>query len=285
MIRDRLLTTYRSKDLLWLYIWLCGLLLLAVWDIVFLNRPALEKVTAAFFNTFFVSILVIGLSTLMAWSAVLASCLIKSSLFQTFFEFILNLLRSIPQIVGILLGYILLTIALQNEMIANRWLILAHMALVISMFIFLEIYDLFMERIVYYRRLDFVDAMLVCGISEHRIINREILIKCSRAHLLNKLIAVFGTSVFLQCSIDFIISIGLTTKISAVDFPPTLGSMLARIDSKQDILAIGHSLLDWGYAHRLLFDHLQGLTVAFLIVFTLLCLYKISNGFARRYRL
>jgi hypothetical protein len=78
---------------------------------------------------------------------------------------------------------------------------------------------------------------------------------------------------------------GLSTDVSSVNLPVTLGSLLARIDSKQDILAIGHTFTNPGYFPRLFFAHLQGITVAFLIVFTLLCIYKISNGFARRYEL
>jgi hypothetical protein len=92
-------------------------------------------------------------------------------------------------------------------------------------------------------------------------------------------------AVFLQCSVDFIISVGLSTDVSQVTLPITLGSMLARIDSKQDILAIGHALTHPSYAHNLVFGHLQGLTVAFVIVFTLVCIYHISNAFAERHRL
>ncbi|RMF56578.1 MAG: hypothetical protein D6748_13145, partial [Calditrichaeota bacterium] len=85
------------------------------------------------------------------------------------------------------------------------------------------------------------------------------------------------------CSIDFIISVGLSTEVSSVNLPVTLGSLLAKIDSKQDILAIGHTLMNPGYIGNLFFEHLQGITVAFLIVFSLICMYKISNGFAERY--
>ena len=103
--------------------------------------------------------------------------------------------------------------------------------------------------------------------------------------MINKLIAVFGAALFLLCSVDFIISIGLSTEVSSVNLPVTLGSLLAKIDSKQDILAIGYSLTHWDYVVRLPFEHLQGITVALIIVFTLLCMYQITNGYARRHRL
>jgi hypothetical protein len=85
--------------------------------------------------------------------------------------------------------------------------------------------------------------------------------------------------------VDFIISVGLSKNVSAVNLPVTLGSLLAKIDSKQDILAVGIALTDPSYFTALFFDHLQGLNVAFLIVFSLLCIYKIANGFARRFHL
>ena len=159
------------------------------------------------------------------------------------------------------------------------------MAFVISLFIFSEVVDLIRERIDHFKKLDFYNAMKVCGISENRIINFDILRKNSRIHILNKLIAIFGSAIFLQCTIDFIISVGLSTQISSVSLPTTLGSLLAKIDSKQDILAIGTTLTNPAYFSHIFFEHLQGITVALLIVVTLLCIYKISNGYAERNRL
>jgi ABC-type dipeptide/oligopeptide/nickel transport system permease subunit len=159
------------------------------------------------------------------------------------------------------------------------------MAFIITLFVFLEIFDLLRERITYFSRRDFFDAMRVCGISERYIINREIIWRSSRIHIINKLIAIFGISIFLLCSVDFIISVGLSTDVSSVNLPVTLGSLLAKIDSKQDILAIGYSLSHFGYIFRLPFEHLQGITVAFIIIFTLVCMYQIGNGYTRRHHL
>jgi hypothetical protein len=125
----------------------------------------------------------------------------------------------------------------------------------------------------------------VCGISEGRVINFDILWKNSRIHILNKLISVFGAAIFLQCSVDFIISVGLSTDVNSVTLPATMGSLLAKIDSKQDILAIGYTLTHPAYAGNLFFEHLMGLTVAFLVVFTLMSVYHIANGYAERHRL
>jgi ABC-type dipeptide/oligopeptide/nickel transport system permease subunit len=204
---------------------------------------------------------------------------------QLLLAFSLNLLRSIPQIIGILGGYIYLTYLITNGIISSPLIIVILISLLISLFIFQEIVNLMRERIDYFKRSDFFNAMSVCGISQFRIINIDILWKNSRIHLLNKLISIFGIALFLQCSVDFIVSVGLSTNISSVNLPTTLGSLLAKIDSKQDILAIGQLFSNPLYINRIFIEHLQGITVAFLLVFTLLSSYKISNGYSERNRL
>jgi ABC-type dipeptide/oligopeptide/nickel transport system permease subunit len=196
-----------------------------------------------------------------------------------------DVLRSIPQIIAVLIGYVVLTMMLHENIIQSTMMQLVWIAFVIALAVFLEVADTVRSRIEYFRTLDFVDAMLCCGISERRIINVEILWKNSRSHLLHKLISIFGVTLFLQCSIDFIVSVGLSTDVSLANFPLTLGSLLANIDSKQDILAISNLVTDPGYLPSIFTRHLQGISVAFCIVFTLLCVYMIANGYVRRKRL
>jgi ABC-type dipeptide/oligopeptide/nickel transport system permease subunit len=141
------------------------------------------------------------------------------------------------------------------------------------------------ERIQHYAASDFVPAMLACGISDWRIVNLEILWRNCRAHLLNKAVSVFGMALFLQCSVDFVVSVGLTTEVNLTNVPTTLGSLLAKIDSKQDILALGIVFSDPSYFPNLFVRHLQGLSTAFIIVFTLLCFARIAEGIGERYRL
>lgn len=284
----QLQSIYRRKDQLWLLIWLGGTLLLWGWNRLFLNAPALARIETGFANTFLIALLVILLTAALGWLSGVGLYFLEkagSSLPYLAVSFLLNIIRSIPQIVGILLGYIVITVQIQSGALQRPAAVIPVIAAVISLFVFLEISDLVRERIAYFRKRDFYNAMLVCGIPEWQIVNREILWKNSLAHLFNKLISIFGVTIFLLCSIDFIISVGLSGNVSSVNLPATLGSLLAKIDSKQDILAIGHALTHPGYLPRLFFEHLQGITVAFLIVFTLLCIYKIANGFARRYEL
>lgn len=281
-------TLFEKKDKLWLAIWLGGLAAMWMWNTAFLNRPAFAQLRAASLNTLLVGASVVVVAMLLGWMSAVALHSLEQSrrrIAQILLLFALNLIRSVPQIVGILIGYVALTLLIQEDVLRNRYVQLLWIAIAISLFVFLEITDLIRERIKHYRSLDFYDAMLSCGISERRIINNEILWKNSRAHLLNKLIAIFGTTIFLLCSIDFIISVGLSTDVSLSNFPITLGGLLAKLDSKQDILAIGAVFTDPSSFPSLFFEHLQGVSTAFTIVFTLLCLYKISNGLVQRLRL
>jgi hypothetical protein len=278
---------YHQKDRYWFTIWILGLLMIWVWNIMFLNKPALRQLEAGFFNTLIISFLVIIFSTILGWFTTIFYYMLDRSFsrIQIVLIFLINLIRSIPQIVGILMGYVILTVLIQNRMIKSDMSILVSMAFIIAIFVFLEVFDLLRERITYFRRRDFFNAMRVCGIKERYIINREIIWRSSRIHIINKLIAIFGISIFLLCSVDFIISVGLSTEVSSVNLPVTLGSLLAKIDSKQDILAIGHTISHLGYIVRLPFEHLQGITIAFIIVFTLVCMYQIGNGYTRRHHL
>ena len=278
---------YKHKDRYWFLIWILGLVTIWIWNISFLNKPALNQLEHGFINTITICLLVIIFSIVLAWSTVLFYYSVHQHFpkIKIILVFFINLIRSIPQIVGILMGFVILTLLIQERILNSNILILIFMAFSVAVFIFLEVYDLLRERITYFSRSDFFDAMRVCGISERYIINREIIWRSSRVHLINKLIAIFGISIFLLCSVDFIVSVGLSTDVSSVNLPVTLGSLLAKIDSKQDILAIGYSLSHWGYMIRLPFEHLQGITVAIIIVFSLVCFYQIGNGYARRHRL
>ena len=278
----------RNKDTRWLIIWFSATLAVWLWDVLFLNKPALQKVVAGFFNTVIIAALVMAFTLFLGWAVTLLLHSLQSRANRTPYlltMFMLNLIRSVPQIVGVLFGYIAITILVDEEIVRSKVLTFILMALCMSAFIFLELVDLMRDRIGHFTKLDFYNAMRVCGIAERRIVNFDILWKNSRLHILNKLIAVLGYAVFLQCSVDFIISVGLSTDVNEVTLPTTLGSLLAKYDSKQDILAVSNALTDWGSMGNLFTEHLQGLTVAFLIVFSLVSIYHIANGYAERHRL
>jgi hypothetical protein len=277
-----------EKDTRWLVIWLAGTILAGVWDILFLNGPALKQVSASFANTMVISLLVTAMTLLLGWLATLGLHYLEARKNRAGYllaSFVLNLVRSVPQIVGVLFAYVGIAALIEGGALHSAILTFLLMAGSLSLFIFLEMADLMRERIAYYQKLDFYNALQVCGVAERRIVNFDILWKNSRVHILNKLIAVFGSAVFLQCSVDFIISVGLSTDVNSVTLPSTLGSLLAKIDSKQDILAIGYTLTHPSYFPHLFLGHLQGVTVAFLIVFTLLCIFNISNGYTERNKL
>jgi ABC-type dipeptide/oligopeptide/nickel transport system permease subunit len=255
---------------------------------LFLNKPALRFVVSGFVNTVTIACLVVIFTLAMAWCVTLGLHYLEDRKTKTGYMcvmFLLNMIRSIPQIIGILFGYVAVGLMVQNNVLHSNLTIFPLLAVSISLFVFIEFVDLMRERISHYKQLDFYNAMRVCGISEARIVNIDILWKNSRIHILNKLISVFGAAIFLQCSVDFIISVGLSTDVNSSTLPATMGSMLANIDSKQDILAIGYALTHPLYTGSLFFEHLQGLTVAFLIVFSLMSINHISNGYAERHRL
>ena len=276
------------EDVLWGAVWVGGLTLMWIWDAIFLNTPAFDRLQAAFVNSLLTGLLVVVLTLVLGWSLGVGLHLLEHSDQKGVYgalTFLTDILRSIPQIITVLIGYVILTLLLYDGTIRSTLAQLMWIACTVAIAISLEVADTVRERINHFRTLDFVDAMLACGISERRIINVEILWKNSRSHLLHKLIAVFGATIFLQCSIDFIVSVGLSTDVSLSNFPVTLGSLLANVDSKQDILAVSNVFTDPGYLSDLMVRHLQGLSVAFCIVFTLLCVYMIANAFVRRHKL
>lgn len=276
------------SDRIWIIVWCTSVLIAGVWDFMFLNRPALVKVVSGFVNTMMIASLSVLCTLCASWVVTLLLHHFESRKNRAVFyllTFSLNLIRSVPQIVGILFAYIGIAALLTAGIITSKLVIIPLLACSMSLFIMPEVTDLLRDRIQHYARLDFFNAMRVCGISEWRIINFDIFWKNSKLHILNKLIAVFGSAIFLQCSVDFIISVGLSTSVNAVTLPVTLGSLLAKMDSKQDILAIGNTLTNPAYFPNLFTEHLQGITVAFLIVITILSVFRISNGYAERNRL
>ena len=270
---------------MWASIWLGVTVLVVIWDILFLNGPARRDVLAGSINTLTVCLLTVVMTLVLGWAGALIlyfSRRTKSGALSFSITFVFNCIRSVPQIVGILLAYVLIATLRQSGVIGSDFVAFICMALGISLFVFLEVVDLLGERIEHFEKSDFVSAMRVCGIPDWRIINYNIFWNNSKTHIFNKLISIFGAAVFLQCSVDFIISVGLSQDVSGVSLPTSLGSLLARIDSKQDILAIGYSLTHPNYLPNLFFQHLQGVTIAFLIVWTLFSVHNVSNAFARR---
>ena len=58
---------YTQKDKFWLTIWFSFLGFVAIWNIFFLNKPALKLVIEGFINTLVISILVVIFSFLIGW--------------------------------------------------------------------------------------------------------------------------------------------------------------------------------------------------------------------------
>ncbi len=272
-----------KKEITWFKAWLGGLGLTWLWLYFFLNAPARQKIETAMLNTFAIAVLATTLALALAWGYALTVYYArrKGRFTEQVSDILFSTWRALPQILGLLFGYVLLAYFQQSQ----HWAlppVLFFLALTVALVVFPELGDLLLERIAYFQKSDFFDAMRVSGVRDSQIINYDILFKNSRVHILNKLIAVFGMTFFLLISVDFIVSVGLSQSVSLVNMPKTLGNILAHIDSKQDILAIGRVLSHPGQFISLFFTHLQGVSVAFIIVFSLLALYKISQHFSRR---
>ena len=64
---------YDRKDVLWLLLWLGGIAAVGIWDVAFLNRPALRMLWSGFLNTVLISLLVIAFSLVLSWTAAVAT--------------------------------------------------------------------------------------------------------------------------------------------------------------------------------------------------------------------
>jgi hypothetical protein len=282
------ITSRSAVPVLWFAGWCLGMAAVWTWLAFFLNAPARSQLERAFQYTVTSSGLAVVIALALGWGVALALHLLDTKRLRRWYyllNFALNLHRSVPQFLGLLAGYVIMASLVQDSLFQAGWLQLILASSMTALFVFVEIADLIGERIRFYSALDFVNALLVCGVSELAVINREILLKNSLSHLVQKCVGVFGRSIFLVCSVDFIVSVGLSTDVNLVNFPVTLGSILAGIDSKQDILAIGAALTDWTLISGLFFEHLQGISAAFILVFTLLSIDRISQGLIGRYRL
>jgi hypothetical protein len=275
-------------DLAWIAVWILGLAAVWLWNAAFLNAPAFTLLQRAFLNSMGAGVVAVAGTLVLGWGIAIALDFLHRRGMKSLhllLTFLLNLLRSLPQMIGILIGYVILTALIAHDVIREPGLQVAWTALLISLVTFTELVDVILERIEHYRRSDFYNALLVSGMHEARIVNVEILWTNSLAHILHKLIQTFGMAIFLQASIDFIVSVGLSADVSLSNFPATLGNLLATIDSKQDILAISVLFDDLSYITTLPIRHAQGLSAAFLIIFTLYCVYRLGNAFVKRHHL
>jgi len=275
----------KQRDLKWFLFYLVGIQFLLLWNELFLNKPAFTLLKEAFLNSFIIGALVLVFAFFLSWGTVNLRLYLTNKfngILLTIIDFIIDTIKSIPQIISVLLGYIFITLIITKETVKNETTIILLISVLLSIVIFPELYETMINRIKYFKKSDFYNSMLVCGINEYRIMNYDILYKNSVGFIIHKLVSLFGVALFLQCSIDFIISVGLSNDVSLSNFPATLGNLLAKMDSKQDILAIGKTISNPLYIIKLPFEHLQGLSTAFIIVFTLLCVFKISDGIIKR---
>ncbi len=273
----------KARDKFWATVFVSAMLVLFVWNSIFLNAPAFDKWITATANTYLLGVFSTALAFLFggAFVAVRIHAENKNrSLALSVLRLVLDFLKSIPQIVWLLFGYVFLIYNFSDTPLRYAWL-----AFVLALVFANEVHDEIIGRINFFKKSGFYEAMLAAGISERRIILRDVLLLNSLPHLINRAIIVFASVVFLLCSADFIVSVGLSNELSLSSLPVTLGNVLANISSKEDILAAREVFANPLYLPKLFTANLQGVSAAFTLVFTLISAYKISNGLVERKKL
>ncbi len=268
---------YSSKEKLWSIIFVSFFLLLLVWNFIFLNNTALNKWLIATANTYLLASSATLLAFLFAKIFVdlnLRIFISQNKAASVANRLFLDFLRSIPQVIFLLGGYAIMIFYFSGFSLINFiWL-----SFVISLVFLNDAYDEMQNRINFYRQTDFFNASLVAGIPLGKIVNRDILWRNSQPYLVNRAVNIFTASVFLLCSVDFIISVGLTNEINLASLPVTLGNVLANITAKEDILAVREIFVNPLYITELFTKHLEGISAAILLLLTLISGFKISNG-------
>ena len=274
-------------DIRWMLWWATGVGACLGWSWWVLSTPAFDRLTEAAWLGLAMGILVMIFATAWGWVTCMIthfSLLRGRRVITESMSMLTDVIRSIPQIVGVLAVYLVVSFAVESDVLVSRTAISASIALGVSLFVFLEVYDLMSSRLNHFASNELFNALRVCGMSEFRIVNVEVLWRSSRVMILQKVASLLGVTFFLLCSVDFVLSVGLSTEVHPVNLPPTLGSVLARLDSKQDILALGMSISQPSLIPRLLDRHWQGLATAGLLIFTLIALHFIVRGLSNRVR-
>ena len=265
----------------WFYIWTIGFSLMFFWCSLYLFEGSFDRLKLALLHSFFIALCSIVLALIFSWSLTLFREVngYKKSV-NLVIDYLFNITNSVPQIIGLLLFYFIVV-----QIADNTFYILFLFSIGTALVIFKEMYELMSEQIRKYWPQEFVQSALTLGVKKSVIINFEILKKKSLEYISAKLLSLFGTSIFLQTSVDYIISVGLSRNINLIEYPLTLGNLLARSESKQDILAISRSIFSPSNIPSLFFEHLLGVSIAFFIIFSLFCFYKITSEYMRYHKL
>ncbi len=273
----------KDKFQLWVSIYLISFFAIFVWNLLFLNSSAFKMLSSAIFNTFVISLFAVLVSLLLGifFAFATEANFRFNSVIRFLVKFILDSINSIPQILLLLSSYVFLIIFFYNNELAQMLWLVFSLSIIYANDFFIEISN----RIQYFKKNEFYNASLILGISERKIIIKDILISNSKNHLLNRIILVFSSMIFLFSSVDFIISVGLSTNLSLAELPKTLGNILASLDSKQDILAISMLIKNPLYLSEILTTHLEGITAASILILTLISSYKISNSLIQKMKL
>ena len=134
-IKDVAIIIKQRKYLRWFILWLGGMFGLWLWDAFYLNSLSYELICSALVNTFYGASAAVALSLFIGWLLGLASHFWQNGKARGLYlslMFVLNLIRSIPQIVGLLIGYILLTFFIGHRILESHLSQILWMAFIMS---------------------------------------------------------------------------------------------------------------------------------------------------------
>src|SRR5512147_478015 len=101
-----------SADALWAVGWVVGIVVCGVWNAAFLNTPAFFMLAAAFVNSLAAGAVAVAGAFVLGWAAGVGLDRLHTRRHTSAalaLTFVMDLVRSVPQILGLLGGYILLT--------------------------------------------------------------------------------------------------------------------------------------------------------------------------------
>lgn len=127
----------------WLYIWIVGFSTIYFWCSQFLFDGSFSRLKEGLINSLIISVLSICFALFLAWIMVQFSFRYRENkLVSAIILFFMNGLKSIPQIIGLLICYFLVV-----NSISSKWSMIGYFSVATCFMIFKEMYDLMYNKL------------------------------------------------------------------------------------------------------------------------------------------
>lgn len=270
---DFSLIATRLRPFRWVIHYALLLITLLFWSLWQLNELDLIRLWRAFGVSMLIPTLAVAM-TIIASIGLIRLQLLDNSLIRLLIRLFRSGIGAIPQIILLLIGYTLINQWMITEPNLSHVTVMWLIALIFMLVSLPEWLDFVDNLIAVSKREGFYEPMLTLGISELRIVFKDVLWTANRAAIFNKLTLMFGSIFFLDIAMDFIFTVGLTADVQIANFPTTLGQLLASVQSKTDLFSIGRDLPQpWNW-NNLVTANLFGTSVTLLIIGTIVTFYR-----------